>query len=105
MVKCVLRGEKDESGSHIFFECDFSYKVWMSCFNWFGISTVVHSKSWINLLSYSNVFKRKKGRQTATTIWLDIVWLIWKHRNALIFDGFAFSVDRILDELKARLWS
>ncbi|KAL8498684.1 hypothetical protein ACS0TY_021863 [Phlomoides rotata] len=26
-LKCVLCGDKDETGSHIFFECDFSYKV------------------------------------------------------------------------------
>ncbi|KAL8552119.1 hypothetical protein ACS0TY_000978 [Phlomoides rotata] len=38
-LKCVFCGDKDESGNHIFFECQFSYKVWMSCFNWLVIST------------------------------------------------------------------
>ncbi|KAL8485026.1 hypothetical protein ACS0TY_027359 [Phlomoides rotata] len=40
MVKCALCGEKEESGSHIFFECDISYKVWMSCYNWLGMSAI-----------------------------------------------------------------
>lgn len=31
-LKCVLCGEKDESGKHFFFECSISYKVWMKCF-------------------------------------------------------------------------
>ncbi|KAL8535673.1 hypothetical protein ACS0TY_011345 [Phlomoides rotata] len=84
-LKCVLCGEKEETGSHIFFECDFSYKVWMPCFNWLGISTALHSKPWMNLLSQCYLFKWKRGRQNAISIWLCVVWMIWKYRNAFIF--------------------
>ncbi|KAL8529981.1 hypothetical protein ACS0TY_007160 [Phlomoides rotata] len=32
-LRCVLCNEKDETGRHIFFECEVSYKVWMTCFD------------------------------------------------------------------------
>ncbi|KAL8515046.1 hypothetical protein ACS0TY_013940 [Phlomoides rotata] len=28
-LKCVLCGDKEEPGRHIFFECEFSYKVFL----------------------------------------------------------------------------
>ncbi|KAL8509474.1 hypothetical protein ACS0TY_016621 [Phlomoides rotata] len=31
-LKCVLCNEKDETGRHIFFECEVSYKIWVMCF-------------------------------------------------------------------------
>ncbi|KAL8525807.1 hypothetical protein ACS0TY_015158 [Phlomoides rotata] len=33
-LKCALCGEKEENGSHNFFECKVSYKIWMSSFSW-----------------------------------------------------------------------
>ncbi|KAL8457446.1 hypothetical protein ACS0TY_035346 [Phlomoides rotata] len=61
-TKCVLCNEKDETGRHIFFECEVSYKVWMICFDWLGISTVLQSNSSSKLIAHCCIFKGKKGR-------------------------------------------
>lgn len=70
----------------------------MKCFNWLGVTIVLHS------FSFSSI-KGKNGKHVAIAIWQCVVWLLWKWRNALIFEGIAFSVDKIVKELKSRLWS
>ncbi|KAL8495540.1 hypothetical protein ACS0TY_019610 [Phlomoides rotata] len=72
-LKCVFCRDKVESRNHIFFECQFSYKVWISCFNWLGISTALHSKPWVKIRAQCNFFKRKKDRQKTISIWLCVV--------------------------------
>lgn len=34
---CIACTNMVETASHLFFECDFSYKVWMECLRWWGI--------------------------------------------------------------------
>lgn len=32
-------------------------------------------------------------------------WVIWKGRNAFLFEGTIFLVDKVVDEVKERVWS
>ncbi|KAL8550447.1 hypothetical protein ACS0TY_009035 [Phlomoides rotata] len=66
---------------------------------------MLHLNPCLNLLAHSSVFKGKNSRHKVITIWLCVVWLLWKQRNAIIFEGVEFSIDKTVDELKARLWS
>ncbi|KAL8532344.1 hypothetical protein ACS0TY_008806 [Phlomoides rotata] len=101
-LKCVLCNNKEETAKHIFFECEMSHKVWMHCYRWLGFSTVLHSNPCLNLLAFYYLFRGKKGRLKAATC---VVWLIWKGRNAFIFEGVEFQIEKIVEELKARVWS
>ncbi|MCH96631.1 hypothetical protein A2U01_0017619, partial [Trifolium medium] len=42
-------------------------------------------------------------KQGLTMIWTAVVWVIWKTRNAVIFDNGAAEVAKVVDEVK--LWS
>lgn len=103
--RCVLCDEAEESGRHIFFECKVSHEIWMRCYKWLGISTVLHSRSFSNLFAHIRIFRVKKDTNLSMAIWLCVVWLIWKGMNALILEGAVFSIDKTVEELKARLWS
>ncbi|KAL8498902.1 hypothetical protein ACS0TY_022029 [Phlomoides rotata] len=41
----------------------------------------------------------------AVCIWEGIVWTLWKWRNARIFKGTEVLSDKVIDEIKVRLWS
>ncbi|KAL8547682.1 hypothetical protein ACS0TY_007123 [Phlomoides rotata] len=75
-LKYVFCDKEDETGKHIFFECDVSHKVWIRCFEWLGFSMVIHSDPCRNLLAHNLLFKEKMSRQKAVTIWLCVIWLI-----------------------------
>ncbi|KAL6518068.1 hypothetical protein OROMI_033769 [Orobanche minor] len=104
-MKCVLCGVNDESGKHFFFECSISYKVWMECFKWLGLSTVMQSNSFSNLIRNSRLLRGVQGRKVVVTLWSCIVWRLWKSRNDVIFNDADFCLDVVVEDIKARLWS
>lgn len=93
---CVFCGQQEETTRHIFFECSVSYKVWMDCFKWLGISTVLQSRPCSNLIAHRRALKGKRGKKFAASI--------WKGRNAIIVNNSVFSGEKCVDEIKNRLW-
>lgn len=75
-TSCCLCGINEESASHCFFTCDFAYTLWMRCFGWWGISTVIHADPFVNLLAQQRVLTGKRGKRVAITIWMGITWII-----------------------------
>ena len=41
------------------------------------------------------------GNKDIHTMLLLVLWELWKHRNAIVFDGAAPSVERLIDKIKA----
>lgn len=41
----------------------------------------------------------------APSLWICIVWIIWKGRNKLILYGKWFKLDKALEEVKSRFWN
>ncbi|KAL8483406.1 hypothetical protein ACS0TY_026198 [Phlomoides rotata] len=104
-LNCVLCNAREESSRHIFFECEVSYKVWMSCLNWLGVASALQSDPCRNLSAFRQNARRGKGMLVLVVIWQCMIWLIWKARNAIIFEGVTFNSNNLLEELKARVWS
>ncbi|KAL8522493.1 hypothetical protein ACS0TY_012601 [Phlomoides rotata] len=104
-LNCPFCNEEQETVRHIFFECEFSYKIWMACLNWLGEYSVLPSNPSTNLLSFSRLFRGNQRRWVAVSIWECVVWLIWKTRNDLVFQHKRNECDKILEELKYRTWS
>ncbi|KAL6516895.1 hypothetical protein OROHE_018183 [Orobanche hederae] len=104
-IRCRLCNSKDENGDHIFFECDISYKIWMECLGWLRIAAPLHRKPIENLLFFSRCLRGVKGKHFAISLWLCVIWAIWRGRNDLLFNDKEFSILSIVDDIKARLWS
>ncbi|KAL8477969.1 hypothetical protein ACS0TY_030029 [Phlomoides rotata] len=104
-VLCVLCGNCPELVRHIFFECEFSYKVWMECCKWMGVVTILSSIPSTNLLHFSNFFRGKRGKNAAVCVWECVVWSLWKWRNAKVFRAGECRVSKVVEDVKARLWS
>ncbi|KAL8542626.1 hypothetical protein ACS0TY_003489 [Phlomoides rotata] len=103
-TNCIFCNEVPETVHHIFFECNFSYQVWMEIFKWLGFSSVLSSRPSTNLLHFSRLLRGKKGKEILVSIWDCIIWIIWKTRNEFVFQQVQFSKNKFIEELQARVW-
>lgn len=49
---CVLCNDQVETTSHLFFECNFSYSVWMTCLKWVGLSSALPNDGRMHFLQH-----------------------------------------------------
>lgn len=75
-MKCVLCGNHEESGKHIFFQMLNDSQGMDEMLNWLGIPTVPYSNPMINLITHSCLLKGEKGKDIAVSIWNGVVWSI-----------------------------
>ncbi|RCV19087.1 hypothetical protein SETIT_3G356100v2 [Setaria italica] len=84
---CVLcTSGHEETLYHLFFTCLFS----ICCWNWLGVSWDL-SLSTVDLIIDAH---QKFGSKIFMEISMVACWCIWLHRNGIIFDGAALSLDR-----------
>lgn len=104
-TNCLFCNLKPETAAHIFIECNVSSKIWYACYNWLSVLGAGHIQISLHFLSHSSILVGKKGNTFATSLWICIVWIIWKGRNKVIFYGKYFDLEKALDEIKGRFWS
>ncbi|KAL8470539.1 hypothetical protein ACS0TY_033182 [Phlomoides rotata] len=89
-MNCFFYRNYEESGKHLFFECSTIHNLWMKCLDWIHTPMALHIGTFTNLLTFSNIFKSRRGKQIATSI---------------LFNSKTLSIDRFMEELKYRTWS
>ena len=79
-LNCVFCSEP-ETVDHLFFHCIVAVNIWkkVSSFLGFDVGT--------DLLSVVRFWLSNKKHCATNTICAAVLWCIWKHRNALIFDN------------------
>jgi len=83
---CVFCGKEEESTSHIFVSCKVSIKFWNMCFSWLGINLVSHNELINHFEQFSCICFNKEGNKLWKSLWVSVIWFIWKHRNKVIFN-------------------
>lgn len=101
---CFLCSQQLENVSHLFFGCKFSYKIWMSCYAWLGIKTVLPVDYNTHFMQNENWGKNRKQRLCWRTIWLAVIWSIWIHRNAVVFKREQLNLEELVEQVKLRSW-
>lgn len=104
-VSCPFCNLHPETANHLFFECNVSSKIWYACCNWMGVSTAVHSRIAGHFGSFSGLLLGKKGNMISISLWTSVVWIIWRGRNKLIFEGKDFDLEKSIEEIRGRFWS
>ncbi|KAL1569949.1 hypothetical protein AAHA92_01361 [Salvia divinorum] len=97
---CPLCQTHPESADHLFFKCDKTRKVWKEIKTWLGmrriITTIPSAIKWM-AKERSGVAAIRKARKLAL---MATVNLMWRARNALIFDQTPFDPKHIVFEVK-----
>ncbi|XP_057426296.1 uncharacterized protein LOC130719702 [Lotus japonicus] len=101
---CFFCSQQLESAGHLFFGCNVSYRIWMSCYGWLRVETVLPIDHNIHLAHHEMWGRNKKQRLCWKTIWLAAIWSIWVHRNAVAFKGEQVNLEEVVDMVKLRSW-
>lgn len=104
-AKCSFCGEHEESAVHLFLDCKVATKVWSDCYSWFSTPLATHNQVIHHFHLHSGIFLGKRGRLYVVRSWICIVWVLWRWRNKVIFEGESCDVGRIVEEIKGRMWS
>lgn len=103
-VQFLQEGERN-SKTHVL-EYDFSYKVWMTFLKWISVQLVFPANSSMSLLLISKLMRGRKGKKIVVRLlWKCIVWLLWKRKNALVFQNQQQQKERLVEDLKGRTWN
>jgi hypothetical protein len=78
----------------------FAIQVWVEVFNWLGLQfSLPHS-----LFSILNLFRDSQGkkarRKGLILIWSAVVWVLWRMRNAVIFENDTAQIISVVDNIK-----
>lgn len=76
----------DEHGDHLFVKCHFLGRLWPIISIWPGFSTEFQEKLLDHLLQFGVQDGLSKNVwMFLNTIWLYVIWVIWKERNTRNF--------------------
>jgi hypothetical protein len=101
---CVLCGDNVESVQHLFLYCNFTLKVWECITKWLGMEFVLPHNI-LSLLNFMTAYPGSKQlRKGMALIWVAVIWIVWRHRNSIIFSNGVRDIVRLVDDIKIISW-
>ncbi|GLT48998.1 hypothetical protein SLA2020_225840 [Shorea laevis] len=79
-----------------------SWKVWTSCYSWWGISTAINVDTTAHFKQHTGLIDSKNINQAWAVIWFAALWSIWLQRNQVIFSSNHDSLEEMLELIKYR---
>jgi len=102
LVCCFCR-LKEESTSHLLFDCKIAWLVWGQCSAWLGVSSTASIDPFAHFLQFCNVIK--SFNSVLGSVWISMVREIWCHRNKVIFKGGVVDYSEIFTLAQLKAWS
>ncbi|XP_022031774.1 uncharacterized protein LOC110932826 [Helianthus annuus] len=99
-IRCKICGLYDEDVDHLFVGCELAQKVWDLVSKWCKISGIYGFGIKDILGWHKQVRGCKKWRKLIYGIMQIALWVVWRSRNDLVFDGKEVKVDQIMNEIK-----
>jgi hypothetical protein len=107
--RCLLCDQEPESMQHLLLACPLSRHVWHDTLALLRLTcrppdNEPSLSEWWILARQATPKQMRKGLATVTLL---IPWLIWKHRNACVFEGERPTVQRVCEQFRveATLWA
>lgn len=106
-ARCPFCMEEEESSKHLFFTCKYTWKVWMWCLEWWGVTGCLHADPIINIQQWSEMIGGKVSKKLWRSLFFAVTWTIWYYRNQCKFNAHLCEWPKIFEEVKLRLgfWS
>ncbi|WVZ66620.1 hypothetical protein U9M48_015811 [Paspalum notatum var. saurae] len=106
---CALCDQESETIDHLMLQCSFSRQVWFLALSVFSWQTLIPAASDTSMFWWSSARNRvrKEYRPGFDGLVLLIFWMIWKERNARVFNRGAVSPFLVWSKLQedGKLWS
>ena len=104
--RCLLCDQEPETIGHLMLTCPFTKQTWQEVLSWLRLPAPApeHDGSLMDWWLRAKELTPPALRKALKSVALLVPWMIWKHRNACVFDHVSPSlyelVDRIKDETK-----
>ena len=102
---CCLCGKEEESYRHLFFECNFAWRVWCYCFKWLRVSFVSHNDPMSNFAQFRMNTSSASINEVWNTNWIGVVGKIWIHINSVIFNNGVADTSEVCSLMQTKVWS
>ncbi|KAL9684871.1 hypothetical protein QQ045_022313 [Rhodiola kirilowii] len=102
-LTCVLCRFEQETTDHMLIHCDWSWRLWASCFSWWGSEWVMPQTVICLLESWEAGGMTKAYNRYWKTMCYAIIWSIWEERNKRCFQDQRRSVVEVGDLVKTRV--
>jgi len=107
--RCPLCDQEEENIQHILTSCVFARQFWFEVLQPLNLSHLTPSRS---IDSFADWWRRswkklqKQHRKGFNSLCILGAWILWKHRNACVFDGMTPNLLRALQDFKdeSLLW-
>ena len=107
--RCLLCDQALETIQHLLLTCPFARQTWHIVLDWLIIPVQIPDQEhtvtewWLSAKELAPPAHRKALKSIA----LLVPWMLWKHRNACVFDNATPSIESLVDRIKdeARCWA
>ena len=96
---------EEESCSHLFFECRFTWILWNHWCAWLGVQSAFHNVPLLNFSQFRICNVSASVNEVWGVIWIAVVNEIWKHRNRVIFNGGVIDELKVFALMQLKAWS
>lgn len=94
-----------ETVEHIFIHCPCSREILDQVWSWCGLGLFSFSSLHDLIVYVANWGNSSKARRVLATICYGAIWLIWKARNALIFDNKVIPANTVTGDIQSTVFS
>ncbi|RVW51835.1 putative ribonuclease H protein [Vitis vinifera] len=97
---CKLCMEQGESADHLFLHCSVTLGLWHRLFQLAKMDWVPpKSISDMMFINYKDFGKSKRGLVLWQNACIDLIWVVWRERNARIFEDKAKNSENLWDSI------
>jgi hypothetical protein len=102
--RCVFCGDCLETATHIFLYCKVIILVWGQIFVWLGFHFELPHNILSLLILVATSVGEKHVRHGLVMIWTAVIWIIWRHRNRIIFENGVVDGASMVEDVKLVSW-
>ena len=102
---CPFCSIKEETASHLFFDCSKTQHFWWESLSWIGTSGAYPINPRLHFLQHNNGMKGGKKYNRWKCWWVALNWSIWQHRNKIIFTNAPFNGSNLLEDALFLAWT
>ncbi|XP_057811338.1 uncharacterized protein LOC131025559 [Salvia miltiorrhiza] len=103
-TNCIFCKSHTEDMNHLFFTCSQTVEIWLAIIQWLGVQTVQQREVCNHFIAFMGL-GNKAATPFLSSVWICLIWSLWKVRNECIFDQGSWNKDKMVFEIKQRLWS
>lgn len=82
---CPMCNTMEGNVSHLYFECDTIWRVWMKGLQWWGLSGVLHSEPLVNIQAWTGLCRGHNKKKAWFALFSSITYTVLLEMNKLTF--------------------